>query len=149
MQHKNPGFICPVVLTPKHTPSTPSLPLSSRSSHRDPVHTITVDQNDGQHVILAQHSPDRVPAGLCRPAISAQLDLRSCGARKPSLPALTRPTGAAQIRGGVGAGSQGRERTGLSSAARRGVARVNRRLDPRVCVPVRGAGEGARRQRPQ
>ena len=37
MQHKNPGFICPVVLTPKHTPSTPSLPLSSRPRPRRPL----------------------------------------------------------------------------------------------------------------
>lgn len=81
-------------------PQLPILPLGPS------VHTIAIDQNDGQHVILAQHSPGRVPAGLCRPSLSPAR-LRSCCAYKSSLSALesAKPAGAAQIRGGAEAES--------------------------------------------
>lgn len=70
------GFICALVLTPRRiplpafvplvtfrAPSSPQLPILPQGPS---VHTIAVDQNDGQHVILAQHSRGRVPAGLRR-----------------------------------------------------------------------------------
>lgn len=126
-------------LVPPQLPILPSGPS---------VHTIAVDQNDGQHVILAQHSPDRVPAGLRRPASSAQLDLRSCCAHKPSLSALARPTRAAQIRGGVEARSQGRERTSQSSAARGGGACKQASGSPSGCAfPCVAPGKAQRSQR--
>lgn len=47
----------------------PSSPQLSVLPPGPSVHTIAVDQNDGQHVILAQHSPGRVPAGFRRPVL--------------------------------------------------------------------------------
>lgn len=86
----------------------PSSPLGFWSPQTGPsVHTIAVDQNDGQHIILAQHS-------LCRPALSAQGDLRSCRGHKPSLsaPETAGPTGTAQT-------NAGRDRDGLGGGQRR------------------------------
>ena len=83
------------------------------------VHTIAIDQNYGQHVILAQHCPGRVPAGLCPPVFPVQLDLWSCCAEKPSLsaPESAEPEDTAQLRGGAGEG-RGVKQGGPSSNAR-------------------------------
>lgn len=161
LQCKDQGSFAPW-FSPQDVPSSlclslgvalhlPPSPLNSRSSlPSDPsVHTIAVDQNYGQHVILAQHSPDRVPAGLRRPALSAQLDLWSCCADKPSLsaPESAGPADATQIRGGTGAVPV-LKYDRRSSAARREVAHVNRRQDPQVDARFGvGTGEERRGQR--
>lgn len=114
------------------------------------MHTVAVDQNYGQHVVLAQHSPGRVPAGLGRPALSAQLDLWSCCADKPSLsaPEPAGPADATRTRGGAGA-VPALKYDRRSRAARREGAHVTGVRIPewmRASAWGRGRGAGAAHQ---
>lgn len=127
------GSKLPLALIPETPPtSTPCLssgslpsPLISPQLWVLPigplVHTITVDQNDGQHIILAQHS-------LRRLALSAHGDLRSFRAlHKPSPCAGDRRANRRRA-------NTGRDRAGLGDGAGRGGPEqpAPRRLGPRV-----------------
>lgn len=82
------------------------------------MHTIAVDQNDGQHIILAQHC-------LYRPALLAQDDLRSCRAHKPGLCAGDRRVNRRSA-------NTGRDKAGLGEGGGAPELPARRRLVPRV-----------------